>query len=230
MSEFKGFPAESIKFFFELALNNNKEWFNEHKKDYENYVFKPAQDFVVVMAERLKELSPNIIGDPRRDKSIFRIYRDTRFSKEKTPYKINLGIFFWEGGWKKMEGPGYYFHFEPPDLRLYAGSHILQHHFLKGYRDSVVHPKHGKELKKVVEKISDIKGYKIFGQHYKKVPRGYDSEHDNAELLLHNGIGAGYVTEIPEEIFTEKCVDYCFEKFKNMSPIEHWIVKMMKRV
>ena len=229
MTEFRGFPSESVKFFFELALNNNKQWFNEHKNDYENNVFKPAQDFVNAMGEQLKKISPNIIGDPRRDKSIFRIYRDTRFSKEKTPYKTHLGILFWESGWEKMEGTGYYFHLEPPELRLYAGSHVFTPDFLKEYRDSVVHPIHGKELRTALNKILDVEGYKISGQHYKRVPRDYNAEHENADLLLHNGIGAGYVTEIPDDIFTENCINYCFEKFKNMSPIVHWIVKMMKR-
>ena len=81
VNPFYGCPKETLQFFTELAANNNKPWFDAHKPDYERYVLGPARDFVVAMGERLMELSPNVVADPRVNKSIFRIYRDIRFSK-----------------------------------------------------------------------------------------------------------------------------------------------------
>jgi uncharacterized protein (DUF2461 family) len=78
---FTGFPEESTQFFTELKTNNNKAWFDAHKPDFEKYVLAPARDFVVALGERLRELSPDVVADPRVNKSIFRIYRDIRFSK-----------------------------------------------------------------------------------------------------------------------------------------------------
>ena len=81
---FPGFQNETSKFFSELATNNNKPWFDAHKPDYESNVMSPARDFVVTLGEALMALSPNVVADPRVNKSIFRIYRDVRFSKYKT--------------------------------------------------------------------------------------------------------------------------------------------------
>ena len=83
-NNFRGFPKECVQFFTELEKNNNKHWFETHRKDYEEYVLNPARQFVLTMGERLKKISPGIVADPRIDKSIFRIYRDTRFSKNKS--------------------------------------------------------------------------------------------------------------------------------------------------
>ncbi len=78
---FTGFPPEALKFFAELSINNEKPWFEAHRSDYDNYVIEPSRDFVIALGERLRELAPNIMADPRVNKSIFRIYRDMRFSK-----------------------------------------------------------------------------------------------------------------------------------------------------
>ena len=83
-SPFTGFPKETLKFFADLAANNNKPWFDLHKPDYEKFVMAPTRDFVVSLGERLRELAPDVVADPRVNKSIFRIYRDIRFSKYTT--------------------------------------------------------------------------------------------------------------------------------------------------
>jgi len=110
-----------------------------------------------------------------------------------------------------MENPGCYFHLEPLMLEVYAGMHIFDKLALKMYRESVVHPKYGEKLVSVIEEVKKIEDYEIFGKHYKRVPRRYDPKHRNAEFLLHNGIGAGYETAIPGELFTEEIIDYCYE-------------------
>ena len=81
VNPFTGFHPESLQFFKDLKANNNKPWFDAHKPDYERYVLAPARDFVVALGKRLRELSPDVVADPRVNKSIFRIYRDIRFSK-----------------------------------------------------------------------------------------------------------------------------------------------------
>ncbi len=78
---FDGFPRETVSFLSELAKNNDKAWFEERKGDYEQEVLEPARAFVAAMGERLKKISQGVVADPRRDKSIFRIYRDVRFGK-----------------------------------------------------------------------------------------------------------------------------------------------------
>ncbi len=105
VSEFKGFPKECVNFYVDVVQNNSKAWFDSHKNVFESYVMTPARDFVSEMGKLLGQISPGINADPRLNRSIFRPYRDTRFSKDKTPYKTHLGIFFWEGSREKWIVP-----------------------------------------------------------------------------------------------------------------------------
>ena len=227
---FKGFPRESVDFYSELAGNNTKPWFDAHKDDFEKFVMAPARDFVFHMGIRLQELAPGIVADPRVNKSIFRPYKDTRFSKDKTPYKTHLGIFFWEGNLPKMECAGYYFHLEPPQLMLADGIHCFSKRLLEQYRDSVVHPEHGPALNDAIKKVEKNKGLAVGGVHYKKTPRGYDPHHPNAGLLLYDGLHVSMSSRIPDELFTADFSDYCFAKFKKMSPLHEWLVQMTSRI
>ena len=228
-SGFNGFPGECVNFFKDLGKNNNREWFAKHKGEMEEYVLEPARDFVFEMGKRLQKISPKIIADPRVNKSIFRMYRDTRFSKDKTPYKTHLGILFWEGDRAKLECPGFYFHAEPPDLMLGAGVYRFSKPLMTVYRDSVVDPKHGPALVKALKAVEKKGDCTIGGKHYKRTPRGYDPEHKNAELLLYNGLTAGVTTKLPKEFHSKAIVDYCFKRFKEMSPINEWLLDMIKR-
>lgn len=227
---FSGFPRECVKFFNHLKHNNNKPWFQEHKDDFVEYVMAPSRDFVVDMGEMLKHISPGVHADPRVDKSIFRIYRDIRFSKDKSPYKTHLAMWFWEGNRPRMECSGYYLHLEPPNLMLGVGIYRFPREMMRAYRDSVVHPKHGSELVRAIQDVSRCEKYSIGGRHYKRMPREYDPQHENAELLLYNGLHLGFETEIPEIFYTADLVDYCYEVYKEMFPIHKWLVEMTERV
>jgi uncharacterized protein (TIGR02453 family) len=232
MTLFDGFPKELVTFYQDLSQNNNRIWFNEHKDIYKQYVIAPSQDFVRAMGERLRELSPNVVADTRTSGagSIFRIYRDTRFSKDKTPYKTFLGILFWEGNRKKVENSGFYFHLEPSKLMLATGMHVFPRPLLEAYRDAVVHHEHGSALVQAVKQVSARGPYQIGGHHYKRVPRGYDATHENADFLLYNGLYASVESDIPEELYIEDILDYCFERFKDMYPIHQWLLTVMERV
>jgi uncharacterized protein (TIGR02453 family) len=228
-SAFSGFSKQTVEFYTQLKKNNNKSWFEEHKSDYETYVMTPARDFVVAMGERLEKLSPNIHADPRVNKSIFRIYRDTRFSKDKTPYKTNLAMWWWEGEGPRMECSGYYIHIEPPNLMLGVGIYMFPRDMLKTYRDSVVSPIYGPALQQAIEEVSRQEKYSIGDKHYKRVPRGYDPDHENAELLLYNGLHAGFETDIPRVFYSEDLLDYCFDIYNDLYPIHKWLMEMTER-
>ena len=222
---FDGFPHELLRFYEDLAANNDRAWFNEHKHVYKEQVLAPAQEFVRAMGDRLRALAPDVVADTRAtgSGSIFRIYRDTRFSKDKTPYKTYLSIFFWEGERKKTENSGFYFHLEPARLMLAGGLHVFPWPLLDTYRDAVVDPDHGPALVRAIEKVTASGPYQVGGRHYKRTPRGYDPEHENAEYLRYNGLWASIENDVPEELFTEECVDYCLARFRDMAPIHEWL-------
>lgn len=227
-SGFAGFPRECVGFYTELASNNNREWFAEHKSQFDKFVTAPARDFVSEMGKLLKSgISSGIVADPRPDKSIFRYYRDTRFSKDKSSFKTHLGIFFWEGNRAKMECPGFYFHLEPPQLMVAAGIHCFSKPLLQAYRDAVVDPKSGDQLAKAVKAVLKKNDYEVGGIHYKKVPRGYDPNHKNSALLLHDGLYAAFTTGIPQELYSSDILDFVYKRFKDVSPVFEWLREMV---
>jgi uncharacterized protein (TIGR02453 family) len=227
-SEFRGFSRETVAFFRGLKKNNSRDWFESHRGVYENRVLAPAKAFIVAMGPRLKEISPNIVAVPRINKSIFRLNRDTRFSLDKSPYKPNLGLYFWEGPRSRMESPGFYVHLEPPTFLLGAGYYMFPDWMMERFRRAVLHPKYGKELTSILKKIAGTTDFEIGGKHYKRVPSGYNPSHPNASLLLHNGLHAGWETTVPDELFTPGLVDYCFEKFKPLAPLHRWLSALAK--
>lgn len=222
MAGFEGFPRETLHFLEGLKANNTKEWFEAHRKDYEDYVKGPSGAFVVVMGAKLKAISPAIKAIPKVNQSLFRVNRDTRFSADKSPYKTNLGIWFWEGEKKRMECPGFYFHLDAGKLMLGVGMHVFSKESLNIYRDAVVDKRKGADLEKAVACVSSA-GYSITGKHYKKVPRGFNASHKYAEFLLHNGLAAMKNEPIPEALLSAGIVDYAYSHFKNMAPIHAWL-------
>jgi uncharacterized protein (TIGR02453 family) len=227
---FKGFSKQTITFFRKLAQNNTKMWFDQNKEMYEREVMVPSRDFILAMGAGLKKIAPGVQADPRVNKSLFRLNRDIRFSHDKTPYKTHLGIWFWEGSRPRMECSGFYFHLEPQRFMLGVGLYEFPKDMVESYRQSVVHPLHGPALTKAIAAIKRNKHYTIGGQHYKKIPQGYDPTHKNAEFLLYAGLYAGMDLPISKELFSEGVVDLCFEHYKRMLPLHLWLLDLTKRV
>lgn len=121
MSDFKGLPADYFKFFNELKKNNNREWFNDNKARFRESVQEPLSSFVEAMAPRLKKISKHIVADPRLNGgSVFRIYKDVRFSKDKTPYKTHGAVQFRHALGKDAHAPGFYVHLATDEV-FYGG-------------------------------------------------------------------------------------------------------------
>jgi uncharacterized protein (TIGR02453 family) len=224
---FFGFTKDTVGFFNGLRRNNDRDWFAAHRAVYEEHVMEPAKSFVVAMGERLRSVVPRIVAVPLVNKSIFRLSRDTRFSLDPSPYKTNLGLYFWEGTKSRMECPGFYFHLEPPDLFLGGGMYVFPDNLLVRFRRAAVDPKLGRELRAIVDELGRRKGVEVGGRHYKRIPAGYDPGHPNTELLKHNGLYAGFETTIPDEFYSQRLVDYCFERYEPILPLHRWLVKWM---
>ena len=226
--KFTGFSKSAVKFFRDLKKNNNKEWFNGHKDFYKSDVVAPAQLFVIELGNALKKITPKINADPRVNKSLFRINRDVRFAADKSPYKTWMGLWLWEGAGPRMESSGYYFQLEPPNIMVAAGMHTLPQPLLKKYRDAVVDKKLGPELTKTIAKVSTA-GFEVGGEHYKRVPRGYDPEHKNADLLRYSGLWTAEEVKIPPQFYTRELIGWCVGRYKKMAPLHNWLTKMLER-
>ncbi len=224
---FSGFPKEFPIFLENLKKNNTKEWFQTNKKKYETHIKIPSQEFVSVMGDRLKSLNPEINAIPKVNKSLFRINRDTRFSNDKSPYKTNVGILFWEGQGKRMESSSFYFHLEDNQLLIGCGMYIFPKAILQKYRETIMVRKKAKELESIIKNLR-ASNYQIETRHYKRNPRGFEPVSDfQKEYLLYNGLTARFDIELSDIFHTPEIIDFTFEHFQKMMPLHNWIVKSL---
>ena len=175
-SGFSGFPPDTLRFLSELTGNNNRPWFNENKRRYEESVLEPALDFICAMGPRLERVAPHFTAIPKRvGGSLMRVYRDTRFSADKTPYKTNIGIHFRHELGKDVHAPGFYVHIDPDSCFLGAGMWHPGSGALGSIRDRIV------EDPAAWTKVRDARPFRrrfeLSGQSLKRPPRGYPAEH-----------------------------------------------------
>lgn len=227
---FEGFPEDGLNFLAELKENNNKEWFEANKTRYKEQLQQPALSFIDAIGQRLQSISDGIRYDLRTNGggSLMRINRDVRFSKDKSPYKTNLAMMFWEGAGKKMEHPGFGMQItaEVVDSGLMAGQFGFSKEMLEAYRQAVIDEELGTQLIEAVEAVQSAGDYTLNEKHYKRVPRGMDADHPRAEWLLYNGLWFSAPSLTREQILSPELVDVCFKHFKNMSPVQRWLVKI----
>ena len=230
MSDFPGFPTETQAFLQELRENNNREFFAANKRRYDDYVKAPAINWVAAMGERLRALDAEIVVDLRANGSgsLMRAARDTRFSKDKSPYKVNIAMMWWHGAGKKMQHPGFGMQITPDDAGLMAGMFHFQKPMLEAYRQAVVDDELGPALLNTVKAVEGA-GYSISGRHYKTAPRGYDKAHPRVEWLKYNNFHAGRHDIAPGVVASPQLIDLCFDHFAKLAPIHHWLVSVQKR-
>lgn len=219
---FQGFTPQCLRFFAQLRRNNNREWFAAHKDEYTRHVLEPARALVVDMAPALSRMCPGLVIDPTFNGSIFRIYRDTRFSNDKTPYKTHLGIYFWHTGGKKLERPGFYLEVDQDGLGLYCGWYVFQPGVLGAYRKAVADPIRGGQLLRILRKL-DKAGIPIGGETYKRTPRGFEVDEARAPLLRHTGLYTEQPCGKPAVLFNRKLIDYCIRQWKQAMPLYRWL-------
>jgi uncharacterized protein (TIGR02453 family) len=218
---FDGFDRGLLRYLQELRANNEREWFNAHRDEYETLLLEPARDFVEAAGEELRAFVPDVGADPRVNGSIFRIARDTRFSKDKRPYKDHLDLWFWVGDRKR--GPGFWFRLMPEELILGGGMHHFDAAQLERYRTSVVDDDRGEALRAEVERLH-ASGYEIGGERYKRAPRGFDAPEARAPLLLHDGIFSWLqFSPVPDDTFTAGFPRFCAERYRPLAPLVDWL-------
>lgn len=225
---FPGFPEESICFLRDLEQNNNRDWFEANRDRYERYYLDPASRFVTTLGAELQRLSPGIHYDSRANGqgSIMRIHRDTRFSKDKSPYNVSLRLLFWEGSGKKLECPAFFLRVAPEGINLYAGMYLFPKPFLEAFRASVLDETTGNELAGIVSALNASAPYRVDGERYKRVPQGYEADHPRAELLKYKGLHAEAVDLDPGMIHAAEFASTCLEHCQKMLPLHSWLVRI----
>ena len=224
---FRGFTSDTVKFLKGLSRNNSKTWFEAHRGDYDAHYIEPAKAFVTAIGPGLTKISPKINAEPRVNGSIFRINRDTRFSKDKTPYKDHLDLWFWSGDKKGWDTPGFFLRITPKRLILGAGMHRFETPQLDKFRAAVVDAKQGGAVGTLVSKLGKA-GYALGDPKYKKVPRGFDADHPRAALLRHGGLAATWDGAHPKSLGSAAFVNTCLDHFKALQPLNQWLAGALR--
>ncbi len=176
------FTLALFEFLSELADNNNREWFQDNKARYERDVRDALVQFVADFGEKLREISPHMVADPRLSGgSVFRIYRDVRFSKDKSPYKTNAGVHFRHEVGREVHGPGLYLHLQPGFLFAGAGIWRPNSATVGKIRGSIV--ANPDRWKSIVNNEEFISMYELEGESLKRPPRGIDPDHPLIDQL-----------------------------------------------
>lgn len=209
---------DTLVFLKELKANNERDWFDANKKRY-----KQAQDgliaFVDSLLPALSKLDKTIKGVEAK-KAVFRIYRDVRFSHDKSPYKTNMGAHVHAGA-KNDSQAGFYVHIEPGNCFLAGGAYSPPGPWIKAIRKEIYH--NAAPLKKILASAS-FKNYfgEMEGESLKTSPRDYDADHPEIELLRRKSFLA--VHKVKDSQVTKRgYTKHCTNVFKVLSPFNAYL-------
>ena len=209
----------TFDFLRKLKKNNNRDWFHANKQLYDDARYD-FEVFVFELIQKIAEFDETVSGLEPKD-CMFRIYKDVRFSKDKTPYKTNMGAAINEGG-RKMPNAGYYVHISPGENFIASGLYMPQPERLLLVRNKIT--SRGNEFKKIVES-RDFKKYygKLWdGDMLKTAPKGFDKEHPMMHYLKMKSFIADHT--VPEEkALAKNYADYCAKVLKVLKPLNDFL-------
>jgi uncharacterized protein (TIGR02453 family) len=212
------FSQTSLNFLKGLKENNNKDWFEAHRKEY-NAARADQKQFIEKLLERMGRWDERMKKLSAKD-CIFRINRDIRFSADKSPYKSNMSFYFAPGG-KNSSGSGYYFHFEPGNSFLGGGVWAPQPPALKAIRQEIDY--NLEEFESILNAKAFKKYYKTLGgESLKKAPKEYSADHPGIEWLKHKDFTA--MSPVKDADLTSAgLADHCNEAFKALQPLNNFL-------
>lgn len=219
---FSGFPREGLGYLKKLKRNNNRQWFAQHRQEYEEDVRFPMQCLIATLSQRMAESASEIEFNPK--KSIFRIYRDTRFSKNKTPYKTNIAASFTFRGRKgPTESPGLYVGIEPGEIFIGGGLYLPTGPQLKQIRASIA-----TNPDPFLEVVKNHRFKRVFGgiegERLQRSPLGYTPDHTMIEYLRHKQFYVGRVLE-DTACLKRAFVDTVVRTFNDCMPLVRWLAR-----
>ena len=221
------FGTEALAFLRGLARHNAKPWFEAHRGDYEQHVKQPMADLVEEMDLRMARFAPEMVGDPKR--SMFRLYRDIRFSRDKSPYKTHAACwFFHQGGTAKVGreahggGAGFYFHLQPGASFVGGGCWMPPRPALQKFRAAIAGDRRGFERVVLAPSLRRRFGDLSEEEMLKRVPRGYGEDHPAARWLRHQSFTAG--RPLTDALVTGARLTAILEAdYRTLLPLVRWL-------
>jgi len=219
------FSKDFNEFFKELAANNNKDWFDENRTRYKNTIKEPFENFIADLIDELSKHDPELKGiDPKR--TIFRINRDIRFSKDKSPYKLNRSAAISKGGKKDRAGAGIYIQLGPEMVALAGGAYEMHKDQLMKLRNYIANNR--KAFRKAIESDEFQEYYgEIRGEVNKRLPNKELTEAAEKEPLIYKK-QMYYWTELsPDFVHSKKLIPTVVEYFRAAKPVREFLRKAL---
>jgi len=180
-STFPGFPKEGIAFLRALKKNNDRDWFTPRKPDFETLVKQPMIDLVAAVHREMLRFAPQYVGEPA--KCVYRIYRDTRFSKDKTPYKTFASALLLRNGFDRHAGgAGIYFSISPAEIEVAGGVYMPDRDLLLALRQHIAANHRQFRATFNTPKVKRLLG-DLWGESVSRMPKGFDPEHPAGDLI-----------------------------------------------
>ena len=223
--EFRGFEPTIFQFLEELADNNNRPWFQENKRRYEREVLEPCLAFIRAFAPRLTKISRFFVASDRRGGSLMRVYRDTRFSKDKNPYKTNVGIQFRHELGRDIHAPGFYVHIASNECFLGAGMWRPDRPSLRQIRQAIVDKPDRWRRARNDRRFREY--FKLVGDSLKRAPRGFPADHPFVEDLRRTDfIGLRELSE--QHVLDKGFLDNVAASFTASRPLMRYLCRALK--
>jgi uncharacterized protein (TIGR02453 family) len=223
-ASFVGFTPDAIQFLADLAENNERAWFQPRKADYERLLKDPLERLCEAVDERFRSRHIPLQADARR--SPFRIYRDTRFSHDKSPYKTNVAASFpWiEHGYGGTDNPGGYFHLAPGEVFVGGGMWHPSPSTLAAFRKSVAEDP--ATIRGLLDDPTFVTRFgSISGATLTRPPRGYPADHPEVELLKHRDITFG-VRLADEDVLSARLPDLVADVLADALPFMRYLARL----
>jgi len=219
------FTPAALRFLRGLAKNNNKEWFEAHRAEYEGEVREPMRDLIGEMNARMAKFAPEIGGDPKR--SMFRIHRDIRFSKDKSPYKTHAACWFHHrraasqvGSEADAGSAGFYFHLEPGRSMVGGGLWMPPRPQLSKLRDAIAEDPAG--FDRIAKALTKRYGGLDDESVLKRMPRGFTEDHAAAKWLRYQSFTSGRLLE-DAEVTGPGLPVLLAKEFQGLLPLVRWL-------
>ncbi len=214
------FTKEFTKFFEELKQNNNREWFTANKKRYEKHVKRPFEAFVSVLIVKMQEYDPQCTIQPKD--AIFRIYRDIRFSKDKTPYKTNVSAVIGRGGRKEKTLVGMYVELSADHIRIYGGVYMPDKEQLYSIRQEILYNQ--KEFERLISDKTFVKYFgEVRGDKNIRLPPEFAEIQDEQPLIANKQFY--YYSEIDPKLITDDgLIEALFTRFEAGADLRNFLL------
>ncbi|MCW5977381.1 MAG: DUF2461 domain-containing protein [Bryobacteraceae bacterium] len=225
-TRFPGFPREALTFFDQLAKNNNREWFQAHKQTFEEKVKAPMIELVGALNAEFASFAPEHVTEPA--KALYRIYRDTRFSADKTPYKSHIAANFPRRGLEKHAGAGYYFSVSSKGIEVAGGVYMPGPDELLAIRNHLA--SEYEEFRRLTRpaKLRSLAG-DLQGNQLSRPPKGFPADHPAVDLLRYKQLYY-YLVLDPAPVPTPKLLGELVKRFRAMQPVVDFLnVPLLKR-